>query len=64
MVKDLTGASTTVNKYNGFDPENPFRISMPNVPREKYDEMPVLPEEITPEEVKHVDQFITEVKLE
>jgi hypothetical protein len=37
---------------------------MPNVPREKYDEMPVLPEEITPEEVKHVDQFITEVKLE
>jgi hypothetical protein len=37
---------------------------MPNVPREKYDEIPVLPEEITPEEVKHVEQFISEVKLE
>jgi len=37
---------------------------MPNVPRDKYEETPVLPEDIKPEEVKNVELFINEVKAE
>lgn len=43
--------------------ENPFNISLANVPR-IYDEDPVMPEEIRPEEVKELDKFMKEVASE
>ena len=64
MLKDLEGSSSHQKDYTGFDPENPFRVTIPNRPREKYDETPVLPEGIKPEEVKHVEMFINEVRDE
>ncbi len=56
MLKDHTGlAGSPQRDYTGFDPDNPFKITMPNLPREKYDENPIEPEAIKPEEVKHVE---------
>ena len=53
--EDNNDATENVATPNIIDEENPFHIVMPNVPREKYTENPVLPQKIEPEEIKALE---------